>query len=94
MKIENVADLAYIKSRHGVTTNLAACHTALADGYVIEGHVPADVIQRLLRERPDVVGIAVPGMPIGSPGMEGEPKQPYDILTFDRAGHTEVYESR
>ncbi len=62
-------DLSSVKARHGVTRQLAACHTALVDGYVVEGHVPVDSIERLLEERPDVAGIAVPGMPVGSPGM-------------------------
>lgn len=90
----NQNDLEAIKTEHGVTETLAACHTALIDGYVVEGHVPADVVRRLLRERPDVRGIAIPGMPIGSPGMEGPNSQPYSILTFDADGNTEVYEVR
>jgi len=66
------------------------------DGYLVEGHVPADVIRRLLEERPQVAGVAVPGMPIGSPGMEvpGRPADRYDVVTFDGRGRTEVYESR
>ncbi len=86
--------MAVIKASHGVTQKLAACHTATVDGYVIEGHVPADIIMRLLDERPEVVGLAVPGMPVGSPGMEGSYKQPYNILAFDERGATEVYDSR
>jgi len=91
---EDVADLTQIKLSHGVTRQIAACHTAIIDGYVIEGHVPADVIRRLLRERPQIAGLAVPGMPMGSPGMEGPYREPYNVLTFDRAGETEVYTSR
>ena len=70
---------------HGVSETLASCHTALVGGYVVEGHVPADVVKRLLKERPKVAGLAVPGMPIGSPGMEAPDGrvQPYEILTFD-----------
>jgi hypothetical protein len=83
-----------IKSTHGVPAQLASCHTAIVDGYVVEGHVPADVIKRLLRERPAVKGIAVPGMPAGSPGMEGPRAQRYDILSFDAQGKTKVYDSR
>lgn len=77
-------DLASIKSRHGVTRQLAACHTALIDGYVVEGHVPVDSIERLLEERPDVAGIAVPGMPVGSPGMGMERglKEPLRVWTI------------
>ena len=65
------------------------------DGYVIEGHVPVAAIERLLAERPDVVGLAVPGMPVGSPGMEiaGAENQPFDVYTFDQAGNTEVFAS-
>ncbi len=86
--------MAVIKASHGVTQELAACHTAAVDRYVIEGHVPADIIMRLLDERPEVVGLAVPGMPVGSPGMEGSYKQPYNILASDERGATEVYDSR
>jgi len=79
-----------------VPTSLQSCHTAIVDGYIIEGHVPIEDINRLLAERPaGVVGLAVPGMPIGSPGMEveGQPAQPYDVLAFDQAGNTEVFAS-
>jgi hypothetical protein len=64
------------------------------DGYVVEGHVPADVIQRLLKERPNLVGVAVPGMPAGSPGMESATPLPYRIFTFEKSGATAVYGSR
>lgn len=87
-------DMTPIKVEHGITGVLASCHTAVVDGYVIEGHVPADLIQRLLSERPEVAGLAVPGMPMGSPGMEGPRKDPYDVLIFDETGQTEVYASR
>ena len=87
----DMPDLALVKQKYGVTPGLEACHTAIVNGYVVEGHVPADVIKRLLRERPAVVGIAVPGMPAGSPGMEGAMKERYDVLTFDRAGRSRVY---
>jgi hypothetical protein len=74
---------------------LASCHTSLAGGYVLEGHIPAEVVERVLRERPKVAGLAVPGMPVGSPGMEqGNRKDPYDIVAFDKQGKTSVYESR
>ena len=69
-------------------------HTALVGGYIIEGHVPADLIQKLLKEKPKVKGLAVPGMVTGSPGMEGNPKQAYDVVTFDAAGRTTVYAKR
>jgi hypothetical protein len=79
-----------------VTQALEACHTAVVDGYVVEGHVPADLVQKLLDERPDVAGIAVPGMPIGAPGMETPGRQPerYRVLTFDGDGTVEVYATR
>ena len=67
---ENVGDLVPVKRRLGVPAALQSCHTAMIGDYVVEGHVPADLIQRLLRERPAVVGLAVPGMPVGAPGME------------------------
>lgn len=88
----NVADIALHKKANRVPPALGACHTATVGGYVIEGHVPAHDIHRLLRERPKVYGLAVPGMPAGSPGMEqGSQKENYEVLTFDRAGNTTVY---
>lgn len=97
VKVQDVDDLGPLKRKLGVTPGLSSCHTAQAGRYVIEGHVPADVVRRLLKERPTtVVGVAVPGMPIGSPGMEvpGGGRQPYAILTFDKAGQTTVYDKR
>lgn len=90
----DMPDLSLIKQKYGVKPALQSCHTAVVNGYVVEGHVPADVIRKLLRERPAVAGIAVPGMPSGSPGMEGVLKQPYDVFTFDRAGRSRVYAHR
>ena len=87
----NVTDLMSVKRDAGVPGSNASCHTALVDGYVVEGHVPADVIKRMLAERPEITGIAVPGMPTGSPGMEGPGAKPYDVLTFDRQGRNTVY---
>lgn len=89
-------DLVPVKRRHGVPLALESCHTALVEGYVIEGHVPADLIDRLLHERPKVVGLAVPGMPVGSPGMESPGRRPerYQVLTFDRSGRTTVFATR
>jgi hypothetical protein len=83
-----------LKGRNRVPEKLQACHTALIDGYVIEGHVPADVIQRLLKEKPAVLGLAVPGMPVGSPGMEVGKPEPYNVFTFDKNGKTSVYARR
>ena len=88
---EDVIDLRPVKAENGITPELASCHTAIVGGYVIEGHVPADVIARLLEEGPDIRGLAAPGMPIGSPGMEGGTPVPYDVIAFDRDGNTSVY---
>ncbi len=84
-------DVNPIKAELGVPPSLHSCHTATVDGYIIEGHVPADDILRLLKERPQVKGLAVPGMPVGAPGMEGARKDPYDVLTFEEDGKTTVY---
>lgn len=92
--VHQATDLNQVKTEAGVPEQLATCHTARAAGYVIEGHVPADVIQQLLRERPSVVGIAVPGMPRGVPGMDGPIKDRYDVIAFERSGATRVYASR
>ena len=96
VKTGNLAELNAVKTRHGVPAALEACHTALVGGYVVEGHVPGDLIVRLLRERPNVVGLAVPGMPAGSPGMDapGTPTQSYQVFTFDRNGKTAVFATR
>jgi hypothetical protein len=90
----NVADISAVKNTHGVPAQARSCHTALVGGYVIEGHVPAADIQRLLKERPAIRGLAVPGMPIGSPGMEGANPRPYDVLAFDKNGQTKVYSTQ
>ena len=83
-----------IRLEVGVPERLFSCHTATVDNYVIEGHVPWDVIVRLLSEKPDLIGLAVPGMPIGSVGMEGPNPQPYDILAFSSSGEVSLYASR
>ena len=90
----NVADIGSVKKEQGVPSQLSSCHTSVAGGYVIEGHVPADLIERLIEEQPAVAGLAVPGMPAGSPGMESGRRQPYDVLTFTRGGETAVYARR
>lgn len=78
----------------GLKPEHSSCHTAEAGGYVIEGHVPAREVKRLLRERPDAVGLSVPDMPVGSPGMEdGDTKEPYDVLLIRRDGRAEVFAS-
>ena len=90
--LEQYAELSAKKAEHGVPSQLASCHTARIGGYTIEGHVPAEVVARLLREQPDdIVGLAVPGMPIGSPGMEGPNPEVYDVIAFDEAGNQSVY---
>jgi hypothetical protein len=96
VKTEDHADLAPIKRRFAVPPALQSCHTALVEGYVVEGHVPGDLIDRLLRERPTVAGLAVPGMPPGSPGMEtpGRKPEPYQVLAFDKNGRTTVFATR
>lgn len=82
-----------LKARSGITPETASCHTAFVDGYVVEGHVPARDVERLLAERPDAAGLSVPGMPIGSPGMEmGNQREPFDTLLVLRDGATEVFQ--
>ena len=95
VRTTDTSELADFKASHGVPRQMESCHTALVGGYVVEGHVPASDIQRLLRERPGIRGVAVPGMPIGSPGMEipGTKAQPYDVIAFDKTGRTEVFAS-
>jgi hypothetical protein len=91
----NREDLAEFKASHHVPRRVQSCHTAVVDGYVIEGHVPASDVQRLIKERPAIVGVAVPGMPIGAPGMEvqGRAAQPFDVIAFDKDGQTRVFAS-
>lgn len=83
-------DLSLIKRQHNVPEQLAGCHTLLIDGYVVEGHVPASTIDRLLDERPDIKGISLPGMPMGSPGMGGEKTAPFRIYELSE-GQPKVY---
>ena len=91
---QDLDDLGPIKRKLGVPERLESCHTAVVEQYVIEGHVPADVIDRLLRERPAVAGLAVAGMPIGAPGMEvGTTVHPYDVMAFDGQGRAQVFAS-
>ena len=81
-KAANITNLDAVKSRFGVPADLATCHTAEVAGYVIEGHVPVIAIKRLLVEKPNATGLAVAGMPVGSPGMEGGRPEPYDVVLF------------
>jgi len=87
------ASLDNVKAKHNVPSAVHSCHTAIVEGYAIEGHVPATEVKRLLKEKQSVTGIAVPGMPIGSPGMElpGITAHPYDVLSFDAQGKTKVF---
>ena len=89
----NVTNMNAVKQEFGVGASLGSCHTAVIDGYVVEGHVPAEDVARMLAERPAIKGISVPGMPIGSPGMEQGPPadyQSYKVVTFDGVGRTEL----
>ena len=91
--VTDLNDLSTIKSKHGVPSKVQSCHTGVVNGYVVEGHVPAADVKRMLKERPAVAGLALPGMPAGSPGMEVPGIQPpaYEVLTFDKSGATRVY---
>ncbi|HEX8848869.1 MAG TPA: DUF411 domain-containing protein [Gemmatimonadaceae bacterium] len=93
VEVHDVPDLSAIKSDAGIPEELQACHTARIGGYVVEGHVPASDIRRLLAERPAVTGIATPGMPTGSPGMEGAYKDRYDVMTFGGSAKSSVFAS-
>jgi hypothetical protein len=84
-------DLMRVKMDGGIPNAMSSCHSAIVDGYMVEGHVPADQIRRLLAERPDVAGIGAPGMPMGSPGMEGPNAKPYEVLSFTHDGQTAVF---
>ena len=95
MTSKDVTDnaLAAKKMEVGLPAGLTSCHTAEVGDYIVEGHVPSDVIMRMLEEKPAIVGIAVPGMPIGSPGMEmGSRKDPYNVIAFDSEGKQTVFE--
>lgn len=94
VEAQNVSDarLLAIESEAGVGNDLSSCHTAKVGGYVVEGHVPAADIQRMLKERPPIAGIAAPGMPTGAPGMEqGGRKDPYDVIAFTKGGRRSVF---
>lgn len=92
MTTYDVKDLGPLKRMSGVTPQLASCHTAFIGDYVVEGHVPAADIERLLKEKPEAKGLTAPGMPVGSPGMEqGGKKEPYNVLLIGKDGRTRVY---
>jgi hypothetical protein len=90
----DVADIGAVKRDKGVPESLASCHTGLVGGYLVEGHVPGDLVQQMLAAKPAIMGLAVPGMPMGSPGMEGPRKDPYDVIAFEKNGKTTVYAKR
>ena len=93
MKPQDVKDPEAYRARFGIPRALGACHTAIVGDYAIEGHVPAREIKRLLAERPKARGLAVPGMPAGSPGMPSTRPQPYDVLLVKPDGTTAVFQS-
>ncbi len=93
-EITNWDRLAQIRHDHGIPQEAGGCHTATIEGYTVEGHVPADIIDRLLTERPDIRGVTVPGMPVGSPGMEGPNPVAYNVYSVDHAGQLKVFETR
>lgn len=91
----DVDDIEVPKKTYGVPAALGSCHTAVVGGYVVEGHVPADLVTKMLRQKPAIAGIAAPGMPAGSPGMEVPGySEPYNVMSFDKAGKTSLYERR
>lgn len=92
--VESLVDVTPIKRQFAVPESLWSCHTAMVHAYIMEGHVPADLIQRVIRERPAIAGLAVPGMPNGSPGMEGSTKDPYDVMAFAANGAIHIFASR
>ena len=94
-RVVDIENLSEIKDKHNIPGPARSCHTATVDGYVLEGHVPAADVRRLLKERPAVLGLAVPGMPVGSPGMEvpNVKPSPYNVMSFDRRGQLKIYSS-
>jgi hypothetical protein len=91
VKVQEVNDTGDYEKQYRVPRSMVSCHTAVVNGYTIEGHVPAAEIKRLLNERPKAVGLAVPGMPVGSPGMEAAHSEAYSVFVFDESGHASVY---
>ena len=89
-----VDDVTPIKRKRAVPEKLWSCHTALVGDYTVEGHVPADLIHKMLDKRLPIAGLAAPGMPNGAPGMEGPAKDRYEVIAFTRAGRTEIFAAR
>jgi hypothetical protein len=92
--VRDTPGIASVKSSLGVPQDLASCHTGVAGGYLFEGHVPPDLVAKVLRERPALVGLFVPGMPAGSPGMEGPSPERYDVVALGRDQRRSVYATR
>ena len=89
-----IEDVQKIKDKYGVNRALASCHTAIINGYIVEGHVPANDIKTMLRDKPDIKGLAVPGMVTGTPGMEmGGRRTPFRVVAFDKDGQVSVYKA-
>lgn len=95
VRLNDDSERASIRDQFDVPLQIQSCHTAIVDGYIIEGHVPVEDIERLLTEHPEIVGLAVIGMPAGSPGMEDSSGtlEAFDVLAFDKDGNTEIYAS-
>ena len=87
-------NLTPVKQANGVGADIVSCHTGVIRGYTVEGHVPADLVRKMIDEKPAIAGLAVPGMPMGSPGMEGPASDSYDVIAFTRDGGRTVYASR
>ena len=93
VSVDNVPDTSPYRHKYGIPDSLTSCHTGVVENYALEGHVPAAEVQRLLKERPKAHGLAVPGMPVGSPGMEAATSQPYNVMLVDLQGRATVYQS-
>jgi hypothetical protein len=93
VEAEDTSRVSEIKARYHIPVNLQSCHTAIVDGYVVEGHVPGEEVKRMLKERPDIIGLSVPGMPVGSPGMEmpNGASEAYKVISFDKFGKVMVF---
>ncbi len=94
VKVHETPDTSAVRKRHGIPDEFGSCHTGVVAGYALEGHVPAEDVKRLLAKKPVAVGLSVPGMPVGSPGMEGGPrKDPFHVLLINKAGRSSVFSS-
>lgn len=92
-EVKDLDDLSEVKESLGVPKKLESCHTAVIGAYLIEGHVPADLVRKILAEKPKIMGLAVPGMPVDAPGM-GNGKTPYQVISWDKSGKTAVFARR